>query len=315
MALVHAAGQEAVQPEKVNNLAPNAAANMSRWAPDIRALLLQNQFAPHLAFACTTAGRVTVSWKNAAIWSADRPGNATLATQAGLVRNYVDQRADRSAEILSQLGLFGEYFGIILGLSQARNLKTYELLAHVQSLAGYAVMLPKHMMACRRPDEIDLRINPLVPTPGHSAFPSGHATQAFAIATVLAALVRAVPLHFPDRDNRIDLLYRQAHRIAANRTVAGVHFPMDSTAGAKLGMQIGRVLVGLMSGSMTPAPEVSYDPNAEATKDFLFDDLKNDLPPVPVAGAMDEDQLFAWSWKQAIAEFAVAPATSPAPGV
>ena len=279
---------------------------MARWDPDIRALLLQNQFATHLTFACDAAGRATVSWDGAAIWSADRPTNDTLAVQSGLVRNYVDQRGDRGAEILSQLGLFGAYFGIILGLSATRNLKTYELLAHVQSLAGYAVMLPKHMLACRRPDELDTRIMPLVPTPGHSAFPSGHATQAFTMATVLAALVRSVPGHFPDMDKRIDLLFRQAHRIAANRTVAGVHFPMDSTAGARLGLQIGRALVGLMSAAMAPAAPVSFNPNADPTRDFLFPDFAAVLPPASGGGTMTRDALFGWSWDQARAEFAIA---------
>ncbi len=167
-------------------------------------------------------------------------------------------------------------------------------------------MLPKHKLAIRRPDEIDTRILPLIPTPGHGAFPSGHATQAFAMATVLAALVRAVPsTHFPDADKRITLLFRQAHRIAVNRTVAGVHFPMDSAAGARLGLQIGRVLVGLMSGAMAPAPQVAFDPNLDKSRDFLFADLAADLPPARVTSPLTKDPLFAWLWDQARAEFAL----------
>jgi hypothetical protein len=39
--------------------------------------------------------------------------------------------------------------------------------------------------------------------------------------------------------------FRLAERIAANRTVAGVHFPVDSTAGAVLGVRIGTAILGL----------------------------------------------------------------------
>ena len=167
-------------------------------------------------------------------------------------------------------------------------------------------MLPKHMLACRRPDELDVRIAPLVATPGHSAYPSAHATQAFAMADVLAALARSVPGHYPDLEKRVDLMFRQAHRIAANRTVAGVHFPMDSIAGARLGIQIGRGMVGLMTGTMAPTAVAALDPNADPTKDFLFADLVPDLPPATGGGTAQRDPLFGWIWDQARAEFAFA---------
>ena len=221
------------------------------------------------------------------------------------MRNYVDQRPDRGAEILGQLGPLGAFFGIILGLSAARNLKTYELLGHVQNLAGYASMMPKHLLACRRPDEVDARILPLIPTPGHGSFPSGHATQAFAMATVLAALVRSQPAHYADTETRIDLLYRQAHRIAVNRTVAGVHFPMDSQAGALLGLQIGRGLIGLMTGQTTLAAVATFDPNPAAATDFLFNAAVAPVldPAQAKTTRTPPDPLFGWIWTQALAEF------------
>jgi hypothetical protein len=41
---------------------------------------------------------------------------------------------------------------------------------------------------------------------------------------------------------------RQANRIAVNRTVAGVHFPVDSVAGALLGLTLAEYLVNLCAG-------------------------------------------------------------------
>jgi membrane-associated phospholipid phosphatase len=314
-ALVHVAGFDPLPPDGITNLNACDPANMARWAPDIRGLLLQTQFSAQVkpSFDAGTSA-VTIAWGDNPIWTVQRPLPATLAVQAGLVRNYVDQRTDRSAEILSQLGQFADYFAIILGLNAARNPKTFEMLDTVQSLAGLAAMMPKYMLACRRPDEIDVRIMPLIQTPGHSAFPSAHAAQAFAMAEVLAALLRAVPGHFSDREKRIDLLFRQAHRIAANRTVAGVHFPMDSAAGAALGLQIGRALVGMMTGRSQMRPVVAFDPNADPARDFLFADLADSLTGQAEATKnATRDPLFGWLWSQCLTEFglgAAAAATS-----
>lgn len=309
-AIVYTAGVAPIAPEAVVTLVPNSAANMVRWAPDIRALLLQTSFMRNLDWSDAQGpDEFSVSWAGAAIWNAKRPVPSTLASQAALVRNYTDQKQDRSAEILSQLGLFGAFFGIIMGLTNARNRMTFELLSVVQFLAGIATMLPKHQFACRRPDEVDTRILPLIQTPGHGSFPSAHAAQAFAMAEVAAALLRESPNHFADLEARVDLLYRQAHRIAVNRTVAGVHFPMDSTAGASLGVQIGRALLELMTGRNALHVAVGFNPNAKPGKDFLYDDFNATFLKSKRLADRDltPDPLFAWLWQASVAEFAGPP--------
>ncbi len=42
--------------------------------------------------------------------------------------------------------------------------------------------------------------------------------------------------------------FRLAHRIATNRTMPGVHFPVDSMAGAYLGCFVGEALIALVTG-------------------------------------------------------------------
>jgi len=69
----------------------------------------------------------------------------------------------------------------------------------------------------------------LVELPHTSSFPSGHATVAFACATMLAL---AVPrLRWP--------LFTLAALIAFSRVYVGVHYPLDVLVGAILGVGIG----------------------------------------------------------------------------
>jgi hypothetical protein len=98
----------------------------------------------------------------------------------------------------------------------------------------------KHAFACPRPAEYSSQVQPMIATPGHGAMPSGHATEAFMVARVLEALVgpvydAAIPAKPLARPELNDQLQRQAARIAINRTVAGLHFPVDSAAGRLLG--------------------------------------------------------------------------------
>ncbi|HEV7915762.1 MAG TPA: phosphatase PAP2 family protein, partial [Albitalea sp.] len=73
-------------------------------------------------------------------------------------------------------------------------------------------------------------VQPVIPTPGHGSLPSGHATDAYFVASLLRELLPG-----PSYE-RVDVQMRRlAYRIADNRVVAGLHFPMDSVAGCLLG--------------------------------------------------------------------------------
>lgn len=98
--------------------------------------------------------------------------------------------------------------------------------------------------------DFDLGIQPIIQTPDHSTFPpSGHATEAYALATVMHRLQtgKGGAKHGGVDNNALP--FRIAHRIAANRTVAGgVHYPVDSAAGAVLGMTIAEAVLSLCDG-------------------------------------------------------------------
>ncbi|WP_227754365.1 phosphatase PAP2 family protein [Stagnihabitans tardus] len=305
-AILHAAGLDPLPAAGITQLTPNSAANMRRWAPEVRALLIQQAVARQLGHAVDPAGtHVSLTWSGNALVTLYRPTDATLAPQCDIVRFYADQRGDRSAEVFSQMDAFAAYFGHLLGLTSARNPRTLELLALVPTIAGPATMVPKHVFAVRRPAEIDVRVAALIGTPGHGAFPSGHATQAMALAVVCEALIRANPGHFPDADIRVDLCYRAAQRIAVNRTVAGVHYPMDSAAGARMGLQIGRALVAMGTTGGTLADLGPFDPNLAPGKDYLYEETHALWTATPAGTpiGVEPDPLLGWLWSQAAAEF------------
>jgi hypothetical protein len=105
--------------------------------------------------------------------------------------------------------------------------------------------------------------------PGHSSFPSGHATQAHlmalcvnAIFTRLSTPVGGNPPNWTpaNADVMKQNLTALALRIRRNREIAGLHFKSDSEAGEALAAALFDVLSGV-----APLPTIQ-----------IFDDTLND---------------------------------------
>jgi hypothetical protein len=113
------------------------------------------------------------------------------------------------------------------------------LIGLVLRLAKYAEMNFKNAFATLRPNERSPQIQPMIQTPIHGSFPSGHSTEATAVARVLYELViEGSTATAAEKRQLSEQLFRQAARIAINRTVAGVHYPIDSMAGQLLGLSV-----------------------------------------------------------------------------
>ena len=171
-----------------------------------------------------------------------RPTEKIFKQQLDLVANYSELREDRGAEILAQINGGGAFWSSIIGLTAHRHKYTIELLELAMSLATHVEMRFKHAFACQRPVELSPQIQPMIPTPGHASWPSGHATEAYLTCALLQSLL-------PHGAKYREQLERLAARIAVNRTVAGLHYPVDSAVGRLLGTSLSDFMVARCTGA------------------------------------------------------------------
>jgi membrane-associated phospholipid phosphatase len=251
-----------------------------------------------------------------------RPDQGVFDSQLSFIRDYADLRPDRTSEILTQLGASAIFLGSVVHLHPDRTPRTLELLAAALRLANFVHMRLKHALACPRPIEYSEQVQPMILTPGHGSLPSGHATEAFIASTVLWHLLAAPTAHpVYGRREACEQLMRLSARIAINRTVAGLHFPVDSVAGALLGLTLGHYFVARCR-QLTTYDSWTFDGSLYPTavpEDFNWRVLFS-IPPmgnpvqisngtyVPASTSNTFDTtwhspLLAWLWNEAKAEW------------
>ncbi len=239
------------------------------------------------------------------IFTLARPSDAFLGQQVVWVRNYADLRADRIPEISIQLDDIMSFFGGIALLNDRARARTAELLSIVQNVCIFVEMQVKHLCRAWRPVDFAPELYPVIQTPDHSTFPSGHSTESFAVATMLNHLMNG---SVADGVRDDTLPFRQAHRIAVNRTVAGVHFPVDSAAGALLGIAIGEALFAAARapGESTEAVTLGFAPDSSfaADQDFTLEWLQGQISAAPLpAASVPRVDFLARHFKAAQAEW------------
>ena len=238
-----------------------------------------------------------------------RPTPAFLKKQMVLVRNYADLRADRIPEISIQTGDILSFFGANAQLNGSRRRATLEVLGLVQDLCVQLEMLVKHL--CWRPRPIDFApyVQPVIQTPDHSTYPSGHATEAYALAATLFRLQTGKPA--AEGIAAKDMWFRVAHRIAVNRTIAGVHFPVDSAAGAVLGAMIADAAFAVANGGTASVMHVEKNgvglldkDTCDCTQSSLKEAFEAGLPaPETATDSLSKSKLFGALWGRAAKEW------------
>ena len=228
-------------------------AAFARWSSDVRSRLYMFELLSELHFEAgdanagelfrlkkapaMAAGVLTGTYESIAklvrpkydSTQAGAPGG-DLKTELGLVFEMATLRADRLAEILTQVVVPYSFFASLLNLQPGRHRRTFEIMSVAATFASAIGQRFKHHFRVIRPADRSTLVQPLLQTPAHSAYPAGHATQSHLISDVLTALVGAAAASESAKQ-----LERLADRIGENRVVAGVHYPVDIVEGRRLG--------------------------------------------------------------------------------
>jgi PAP2 superfamily len=154
------------------------------------------------------------------------------------VLQWAELREERASEILAQIENQHCFWGSIIPIHTNRMSATRELLEAAIQFAVYAEVRFKHEFACWRPVDYSVQVQPMITTPGHGSFPSGHCTQSYIVFEVLKVLLKTI--NRGPAQKSVNLQFdRLAARISTNRVIAGVHFPIDNVAGRLLGSVLG----------------------------------------------------------------------------
>jgi membrane-associated phospholipid phosphatase len=309
----------------------DSADNLDRWEAWVRAYTVLGDLLTGIGFRKTANGYRVVDRTVAnatTIAEVQRPSAATFAKQLPLVLSWADLRYERANEILAQIDPQYAFWSSILFIRPDRARHTMELINVTLQFCVYVEMRFKHALGVWRPVELNPQVQPMISTPGHGSFPMGHATQAYAVAHVLASLVGLEPrytaagatsAHCPEL---FEQLQRQAARISTHRVIAGVHFPVDTMAGRMLGVALGEYLVArsgaaggftsrrFRAAAIDAAPATDFNPFEPAQQlegNALLGGAATPLfAAVPVAGgpaASFRSPLLAALWDKARAEW------------
>jgi len=237
-----------------------------RWSPDIRARLYAFSLVSDLWFdgdadtatlysrankpAVDGAGVLTGQYQilfklkrpkydyKAGTAPAGAPGGA-LPDELQHILNKASLRADRMAEILTQVAVPVSFFSALLNLQPGRHRNTLELMSVGFEYAAWAGQQFKdHFRVVRAADRSAL-VQPLLMTPQHGSYPAGHAIQSYLVKDLLIELTGAAA-----GSDVADQLEALADRIGDNRVIAGVHYPIDIEEGAKLGSALAKRMIG-----------------------------------------------------------------------
>jgi len=189
----------------------------SAWGPTFKAQLLLARFA-------------STKWFDPKI--APLPNAPSLADEIRQLIGDVHLRNARLPEIFAQADDFSPYWANMLMVTPGSRPKTWLMITTMMLIGTLVSMKYKDLHKQPRPAQVYPALMPVIQTPGHPSFPSGHALQCDLIADCMA---RAVPA-FKQPARAL------AERIARNREIARVHFPRDRQASRAIATHLKQVL-------------------------------------------------------------------------
>jgi len=218
--------------------------------------------------------------------------------QTRLVQAYAALRMERQAEVLAQVVPQTAQWSAITSLSPDTHRYSIELLGIALRFAMMNIMRMKRAFDIKRAWLRSALIQPMILTPAYTSFPSGHATEAHFAAEFLPLLAgdpeytKCQAVGGGRRDSMTRQMNRLAYRIAENRVVAGLHYPIDAFPGQALGVMLARYVVWLASAgkawkSLAIGAEV-FQTQSDGLADDVptFDALLHEQPNITLPGGV-----------------------------
>jgi membrane-associated PAP2 superfamily phosphatase len=180
----------------------------------------------------------TLSMGTFELMLADRDFQEFVQKRKDSTTNRISKWTDRYTKRVTNLTIGGLYLGGIIFHSQKAK-ETAVLCIESVALAEGITTGIKHLVGRTRPfgNQGTFHFDPLkFPPPSSSlSFPSGHATTAFALTSVIAQQYHNIPLSIG--------LYGCATAVALGRVNSNAHFLSDVFYGGVIGFSVGRSLV------------------------------------------------------------------------
>ena len=228
---------------------------------------------------------------------------------AGATRSKSGPNCAKSAPAKSSAQLTPQfaYWNAVANLQLDQRPKTLELIGLALSLASFVEMRFKHALACARPADYS-------PTSSRSSHPAARQPAERPCDRSLHGRAPARAAVAAWRAHRHQL-QRLAARTSINRTVAGVHFPVDSLAGQLLGQTLGEYLVWTPPPVHDPLRRTCLRPAADHWRSRIFEHHRlqrrlrlpagaggqegrgQELPPS--SGQTEPSTALGWLWDQA----------------
>ncbi len=161
------------------------------------------------------------------------PLNSSQQTKDEIVYLHEIAKTERTPDAIKRIlyensGISAHSMFVNEGLIDEQNYKTLSLMEIIDNDNMFFILERKKYFERPRPSELDPTLKTVIDNPPHAAYPSGHATQTYINALVLA-----------DFDPENADVYKQfAIDVAHRREIAGVHYPSDSEAGRGLAADV-----------------------------------------------------------------------------
>ncbi|WP_247332621.1 phosphatase PAP2 family protein, partial [Bradyrhizobium sp. 147] len=197
-----------IQPDRLNY---EATFPESAWRPDFFAQIALAEFGK-------------TNWQSIDVRGPPTNHAVIFAEIEELLGPAMDDRDDLANEIIDQDVRLVGYFAQVLMLSPSAHPNTIKIIEMADHVGLMVAVYYKLKFNRGRPQQVCPALFPMIASPWHASYPSGHSLEGHLMALSLGEIMPGAK----------SALMALAARIGRNREVAGVHYPSDTAAGKEI---------------------------------------------------------------------------------